>query len=581
MSSGFKSPITIKDAIDNIHSRKYLLPAIQREFTWSSEQIEMLFDSIMRDYPINSFMFWQVSDEKIKSTYKFYEFIKEFRERFATTNSDIDTKNVQDFEAVIDGQQRLTSLYIGLHGSYAYKTSRKRWVDNEESIPTRRLYLNLKEAIDVDYDSQKKFDFRFLSEADIEKFSKETQYFWFKVGDILDLDSPQKVNHFLIKNALFNNNYAMDTLMRLHTVIHMEKLINYYLQEGEDSNMVLEIFIRTNSGGTPLSFSDLLMSIASANWQNMEANKEIKKLTKEIYNDRSCGFTVSKDFVLKTFLVLFNDDIRFRLENFTKTNIKTFEDNWERIKASIISAFKLFRLMGFNDANFRAKNAAIPVIYYIYYNDLSGDIEKPIKNEKNKQCIAKWLILSFIKSIFGGQTDSVLRKMRNVLKENHGKDFPSKALMDAFKGDASRNYSLDDDFIDGMLESQKDTSDAFYVLHLLYSHLDFNQELHQDHLHPAKFFEDKKYFKENIPERIQEFAKKKENWNSVANLQLLIGAKNQSKSDTPLKEWAKENKKTNKDLFLSEGTSLELKDFQDFIIDRKQNLKEILKQIVK
>ena len=57
MSSGFKSPITIKDAIDNIHSRKYLLPAIQREFTWSSEQIEMLFDSIMRDYPINSFMF--------------------------------------------------------------------------------------------------------------------------------------------------------------------------------------------------------------------------------------------------------------------------------------------------------------------------------------------------------------------------------------------------------------------------------------------------------------------------------------------------------------------------------------------
>ena len=171
--------------------------------------------------------------------------------------------------------------------------------------------------------------------------------------------------------------------------------------------------------------------------------------------------------------------------------------------------------------------------------------------------------------------------MGNVLKENHGKDFPSKALMDAFKGDASRNYSLDDDFIDDLLESQKDTSDAFYVLHLIYSHLDFNQELHQDHLHPAKFFEDKKYFRENIPEELQEFAKKKENWNSVANLQLLIGAKNQSKSDTPLKEWAKQNKKTNKDLFLSEGTSLELKDFQDFIIDRKQNLKEILKQIVK
>lgn len=50
MSSGFQNPITIKDAIDKIHSRQFLLPAIQRKFTWSSSQIEMLFDSILRGY---------------------------------------------------------------------------------------------------------------------------------------------------------------------------------------------------------------------------------------------------------------------------------------------------------------------------------------------------------------------------------------------------------------------------------------------------------------------------------------------------------------------------------------------------
>ena len=66
MSNGFKPPITIKEAIDKVYDRDYLLPAIQRKFTWSSEQIEMLFDSIMRDYPISSFMFWKVADEKIK-----------------------------------------------------------------------------------------------------------------------------------------------------------------------------------------------------------------------------------------------------------------------------------------------------------------------------------------------------------------------------------------------------------------------------------------------------------------------------------------------------------------------------------
>ena len=55
MSSGFATPITVKDTIDYIDEGIYLLPAIQRKFVWSSDQIEVLFDSIMRGYPINTF----------------------------------------------------------------------------------------------------------------------------------------------------------------------------------------------------------------------------------------------------------------------------------------------------------------------------------------------------------------------------------------------------------------------------------------------------------------------------------------------------------------------------------------------
>ena len=80
--SSFKYPITISDAISNIEERKYLLPAIQRKFVWSAEQIEVLFDSIMRGYPINSFMMWSVTSEEIKNNYKFYEFLKEYRAFF-------------------------------------------------------------------------------------------------------------------------------------------------------------------------------------------------------------------------------------------------------------------------------------------------------------------------------------------------------------------------------------------------------------------------------------------------------------------------------------------------------------------
>ena len=113
----FQTPITIKSAINKIHERKFLLPAIQRKFTWSSEQIEMLFDSILRGFPISSFMFWRITDPSLKSGYKFYEFLTAFREYFNEDNKYIPTSAAPDFDAIIDGQQRLTSLYIGLRGS--------------------------------------------------------------------------------------------------------------------------------------------------------------------------------------------------------------------------------------------------------------------------------------------------------------------------------------------------------------------------------------------------------------------------------------------------------------------------------
>lgn len=140
--SGFKTPMTIRTAMENIHNRDFLLPAIQRKFVWKHDQVELLFDSVMRGYPINSFMFWKTKNNKMKSEYRFYDFIQEFRQFYKENNPEVKTNGViKDFNAVIDGQQRLTSLYIGLKGSYAYKTPYKRYKDDENSFPTRKLYV--------------------------------------------------------------------------------------------------------------------------------------------------------------------------------------------------------------------------------------------------------------------------------------------------------------------------------------------------------------------------------------------------------------------------------------------------------
>ena len=457
---------------------------------------------------------------------------------------------------------------------------RKGWKDDEENLPTRRLYLNLLDPVNQEYDNQKSYDFRFLCNKDLDRYSNKEKYFWFEAGKILELDEAKKVNRYINENGLANNEYAYDTLFTFYERIHTDKLINYYLEEDQEADKVLEIFIRTNSGGTPLSFSDLLMSIASANWKNIDARKEIEDLVGKVYNIGRPGFIIEKNFILKTCLVLFIDNIKFQLKNFGYENVKIFEDNWEDIKSSIIASFELIEKLGFNDKAFRAKNAAIPIIYYIYYNKLNKKIIKATYDKEDKELISKWINLSFIKSIFGGQTDTVLVNIRKVLKENIGNRFPLEGIINAFKNDPARNYALDDDFIDGLLTSQYESNEAFYILLLLYPHLDYyNQNFHKDHIHPASFFRDEEKIKSNLPESLWEFASNKENWNSILNLQLLNGEMNESKQDKPLIEWANKKNISKDYLYVDSNIGLEMKDFQEFINNRKEKLKEKIKSL--
>lgn len=579
MASEFKTPITIKEAVDRIHSRYYLLPAIQRKFTWSSDQIEELFDSIMRGYPINSFMFWKITDAKIKNGYKFYQFLLTYRQKYAEDNPVINTIGVSDFEAVIDGQQRLTSLYIGLRGTYAYKQPRLWWKNDEECLPTRKLFLNLTKPVNQQYDNQKKYDFRFLTKAEIDSINHvEGHDFWFEVQKLLELDSFPQISRFISDNGLQDNEFAYNTLLTFWNKVYMEKLINYYLQEEQDSDIVLDIFIRTNKGGTPLSFSDLLMSIATANWNTYDARQEIKDVIDQVRDNGD--FEIDKDFVLKTCLVLLKDNIKFQIKNFTQENVRLFEENWDRIKKCIISSFKLFKRLGFDSRSFRATRAAIPVIYYVYYNELEDTIFKSTYNNDDQRRIAKWLTLSFLKSMFSGQPDTVLVTMRRVIRANLKHGFPIREIMSEFKDDPAHNYSFDTDYIKGMLHSQKGTNDAVYVLRLLYPHLDYSSEIHQDHLHPRSLFEKPDKLKTIIPEEDYEFVINPQNWNSVLNLQNLDQFKNTSKKDKPLELWVEAENISKETLYIKETTSLNIKDFKAFIEDRTDVLVSAIQQLI-
>ena len=311
----FQTPITIANAIEDIESNNLLLPAIQREFVWSYNQIEWLFDSIMRHYPISSFLFWRV-EGATKTQYKFYSFLKNYRERFQTHNSEFDTNGVNDFMAVLDGQQRLASIYIGLRGSFAYKLPRVWWDNTEYNIPTRKLYLNILNGLE-DQEDGRIYEFKFLTK---DEYNSDPDK-WFPISKILGLKNNFEFNKYLDKHNYKENEFTYETLARFQEVIHTDRIINYFLEKEQNIDKALNIFIRINSGGEPLNFSDLLLSIAIANWSKKDARKEINSLIDEI---RDKGFFINKDLVLKTFLVLFSSDIKFKVTNFSIENAKDF-----------------------------------------------------------------------------------------------------------------------------------------------------------------------------------------------------------------------------------------------------------------
>jgi len=578
--AGFQSPITIAQAIERIHRNEYLLPAFQRDFVWSAEQIEKLFDSLMKGYPISSMLFWKVKGGT-KTDFRFYKFLSAFIQYHRICNDPIPTDNINDFYAVLDGQQRLTSLYIGLCGSYAYKDYRKRWDYSEYNFPTRHLYFNISRKYTQE-ESDREFIFSFVDK----NISKENDLFidksnekWFRVGKILALH--QDYNYGIDEFAEDNNidKESKRLLRLLDNVIHTKLNINFYEEDEQKPDKAVNIFIRINSGGTALSFSDILMSIAIANCKQMDAKTEIKNLVEHV---RSKGFNISHDFILKSFLYLYHKDVRSLITSFNLGFIELVENNWTRIRDAISNLFNLLRSFGLTDFTMTSYNAAMPILYYLYHKGIYQDFYKKIGNREDCEIIKKWLFSILLRRAFGASADSVLAQSRRAyttdITGSYIKETVTLFPATEINSEIRKLSDVGDDFIEDLLYSQKDSRYSFPILAMLYPDLDYrNNNFHQDHLHPASAYND-----------LEEKDKEKYGWqvyNSILNLQMLDANENESKNAKPLEKWVSEQTR-NKDMrkfmedHLIPDTDLSLSNFSDFIEKRKAMLVQRIRKMI-
>lgn len=521
----FQTPITIKDALERIHARDYALPAIQREFVWGQEQICALFDSLMRGYPIGAFLFWEVQKDSV-GKHNWYEFITHYHQRDNPRCHELTIADLsQGVTAVLDGQQRLTALNIGIFGSYAEKLPRLWW-NNPEAFPTRHLYLKLTEKADED-ESGSEFLFKMMQED-----GTAGDPSWFRVQDILKFEDLIEIHKYLQPLGLADHSMAFAHLGRLHKVVNSDSVISFYQEKDQSLDKVLDIFIRTNSGGTQLSYSDLLMSVAVAAWKQRKAREAIHGLVHDL-NKIGGQFQFDKDMVLKAGLLISDlPDIRFKVTNFNRDNMKTVESNWDLITESLTIAVRLISSLGFSGMNFGNQNAVMIIAYYLSRCPERSRVLDA--SSEDRRVIRKWLMTVLVKRGLWVSTDALLGRARNAIREHCGAGFDGDATASAMAGAGGMAFT--DEEVEDLADTSYGDWAAYSLLSLLFDHVDTaNSVFHIDHVVPRAQATSARMDRAGLDDEDRNYIS--ERINLLSNLQLLNGRENERKSKTFPRQW--------------------------------------------
>lgn len=340
---------------------------------------------------------------------------------------------------VLDGQQRLTSLLIGLTGSYTVKNGlrgkRSNWI-------TKILLLNLlqspiREAVDDDGTnaSDLYYGFKFVSADRLPK--NDEQAIWFKVSQIPLITDRDQLSATVDKLLLLNPDLyethqetLRNNLTRLWQVVHEEENIAYYIEREQSYDKVLDIFIRANDGGTKLSRSDLLMSMVTLRWDQFNARSETESVTYQMREALAIESAFDRDYLLRAGL-FFNDlDFAFQLRNFTPRNIAIIEAKWEGVKRALLLTTDLFVKFGIRGGALTGVNAVMLVACYLFKANQSKPESEWGIPEDDADRIRRWIISVLFHNVLSGAANVTMEFYRRVVNEQLklAKRFPVQEL---------------------------------------------------------------------------------------------------------------------------------------------------------
>ena len=564
MSTLTDNSITIYEAMTNIKNGKYVMPAFQRQFVWSMEQIEKLWDSILLDYPIATFLFWHVDDNNVTWDTYFCNFLTSVtfdnRKQADSVNFELTDIDVSITDtAILDGQQRLTSLYLSLFGESYIRQKYARKSKGGSTVTKLLIELN-KNKLDIDDEDEynsKKYDIRFSEK--VGRLSP-TQ---FELRNILqEKFHDESTRSRSIEEAIANvptdsKEYARNILKKLCQKIFEEKLIRYTETQDMNQDDALEMFVRFNSGGKALKKSEITMSILEAYWPN--AKTEFGKILVNSYE----GF--GTEFIIRSALMIYGDVVK---SNINRAIAEQLKNDWPSFKKALKNLESILSSMKIEVSRFSSSwNVLLPVLYYIYYN--------PDRYGENTEAIRAYLMRAILFTYFQSGTTSKLQQMKSNIN-SYDYEITIEML------DQITDLRVTEGKIEDILNAEKGSrvaGDALYYLALDWKNKNFKYE--QDHLHPYDRFDGNK----PISVTMEDWRRWRGNRNRLPNLQLLEGRSNGSKNSMSLNDYYNDMNDEQREKFcvqamIPEGVSLSIDHFEEFYNNRKEILAKRIKKLL-
>jgi len=239
---------TVSQLIEKIDTGELGLPELQRPFIWKDTEVRDLFDSMMRGYPIGYLMLWECPALDKKKT-------------IGTESHSFDSPK----EVIIDGQQRLTSLYAVIKGK---KVMNSKF--NEKKIVIS--YRPLTNKFEVGTNATKKDPEWIYNISDL--FASSTYKYTTKF--IKDLKEYRES-----KEEVLSDEEEQIIADNIDEVFGLNKytLPIFSIKSNAEEEDVSEIFVRVNSGGVKLKQNDFILTLLSLYWD--EGRKKIEEFSQE------------------------------------------------------------------------------------------------------------------------------------------------------------------------------------------------------------------------------------------------------------------------------------------------------------